>query len=150
MAVGATTKTRYDTDFVEWAAETAKLLRAGRFGEVDVEHAAEEIEDLGKSERSAVAHQLQRMLLHLLKQRIQAERAGSSWRRSIGDSRSQIQYKVDDSPSLKPHLQKILPTAYRRALRQAAYEMKLPHSRVAELPPECPWTLEQLLEGEPE
>ena len=36
MAV--TTKTLYDTDFAEWAKETAALMRAGRLNEVDLEH----------------------------------------------------------------------------------------------------------------
>ena len=42
----------YDEDFAAWTSETARQLRAGRLSEVDVEHVAEEIEDMGKS-RSA-------------------------------------------------------------------------------------------------
>ena len=68
--MGTTTKTLYDTDFVEWADQTAALVRAGRFNEVDVENLAEEIEGLGKSERKAVRSQLRRMLMHLIKQQI--------------------------------------------------------------------------------
>jgi hypothetical protein len=75
--------TSYDDDFVEWTQQTAELLRAGRFSEVDLEHLAEEVEDLGKSERSAVRSRLTQMLLHLMKQRIQPERAGAGWRASI-------------------------------------------------------------------
>ena len=99
--MGAVTKTLYETDFVEWTERTAALLRAGRFDEADIEHAAEEIEDLGRSERSAVASQLKRMLMHLLKQRIQPERDGVSWRRSIVEGRSEIEFRFDDSPSLR-------------------------------------------------
>jgi hypothetical protein len=139
--------TSYEEDFVEWAEETAELLRSGRFGEVDVEHLAEEVEDLGKSARAAVGHQLQRMLLHLLKQRIQPERAGTSWRRSIHDSRSKIEHKLDHSPSLKRQLEQVLPTVYRRAVRDAANETGVPAAR---MPAQCPWTLEELIEGEPE
>lgn len=44
--MGTTTKILYDADFVEWTAQTAELLRAGRLDQADLEHAAEEIEDL--------------------------------------------------------------------------------------------------------
>jgi hypothetical protein len=50
-------KNLYDTDFAEWAGRTADLLRGGRLAEVDLQNVAEEIEDLGKSERSAVRSQ---------------------------------------------------------------------------------------------
>ena len=53
-------KTLSDTDFAEWAARTGGLLRRGRFTEVDLQNVADEIEDLGKSERSAVRSQLRR------------------------------------------------------------------------------------------
>jgi len=49
--MGITTKTLYDTDFVEWTARTAELQREGRFEDIDLENLAEEVEDLGKSER---------------------------------------------------------------------------------------------------
>ena len=39
----------YDEDFGLWTAEAARLLREGRFAEIDVEHVAEEIEDMGKN-----------------------------------------------------------------------------------------------------
>ena len=37
-------------DLVAWAEQQTRLLCAGRFEALDVEHRAEEIEDLGKSE----------------------------------------------------------------------------------------------------
>ncbi len=36
--MGVTTKTLYDTDFVEWTARTAELARSGRLSELDLEH----------------------------------------------------------------------------------------------------------------
>ena len=41
----------YDQDFYAWANEQAGLLRAGRLSEADIEHIAEEIESMGKSEK---------------------------------------------------------------------------------------------------
>ena len=41
----------YDRDFFEWIHCNAPLLRAGRFDQADIEHIAEELEDMGKGER---------------------------------------------------------------------------------------------------
>ncbi|MBP2171074.1 hypothetical protein J2125_004266 [Erwinia toletana] len=43
--------TRYETDVLAWSTEQAALLRAGKFSQIDIEHIAEEIEDVGKSEK---------------------------------------------------------------------------------------------------
>src|SRR5580700_894552 len=67
--MATTTKTLYDTDFVEWTAHTAELLREGRLDAVDLEHLAEEIEDLGKSDRHTVLSHLHRLLLHQIKRK---------------------------------------------------------------------------------
>ena len=47
--------TCYDIDIVAWANEQARLIRAGRFDLLDLEHIAEEIEDVGKSEQRELA-----------------------------------------------------------------------------------------------
>lgn len=147
--MATTTKTLYDTDFVEWTARTAQLLREGRFEEVDLENLAEEVEDLGKSDRSAVRSQLARMLLHLVKERIQPERSGASWRASIVGGRLEIDIKLEDSPSLRRHLQENLQKIYRRAVRDALQETNLTErARELDIPKDCPYTLDELLEGD--
>ncbi len=57
----------YDIDIVAWAQEQARLLRAGRFEALDIEHIAEEIEDVGKSEQRELASRLAVLLANLLK-----------------------------------------------------------------------------------
>jgi len=147
--MGTTAKTLYDTDFVEWTARTAELIREGRLGEVDLENLAEEIADLGNSERSAVASQLSRMLMHLVKERIQPERAGASWRSSIVDARREIWFKIENSPSLRSYLAERLKKIYRQAVRDALDETNLTeHARELDIPKECPYTLDALLEGD--
>ena len=135
------TKTLYDADFALWAEETAKLLREGRFDEVDLEHVVEEIEDLSKSERRAVRSQLKRMLMHLIKQRIQPEHDGPSWRASIADAREELLDDLADSPSLRGYLQQRLQRTYEQAVNLAAAETGVR----ADLPSKCPYTLEELL-----
>jgi len=57
VVMRTTTQTLYDTGFAEGTARMAELLRQGRFdalaAENDIENLAEEIDDLGKSERAA-------------------------------------------------------------------------------------------------
>lgn len=63
----------YDDDFYAWSEQQAGVLRrmAGQLGriqnELDVEHVAEEIEDLGKSQRDAAESFIRLILLHLIK-----------------------------------------------------------------------------------
>jgi hypothetical protein len=45
--MAAIVKTLYGTDFAEWSAQTAELLRWGRFDEIDIENVAKEIQSLG-------------------------------------------------------------------------------------------------------
>ena len=54
----------YDTDYYAWTKRTAAALRDGRIGDIDLAGVAEEIEDLGKSERRAFDSALSQLLLH--------------------------------------------------------------------------------------
>src|SRR5437016_10687217 len=110
--MGTTLKTLYETDFVEWADHTAALLRERRYDEIDMDALIEEVEGLSGSQRSAVRSQLARMLMHLIKQRIQPERSGASWRESIADARTQITFDIHDSPSLRRFLDENLQYAW--------------------------------------
>jgi hypothetical protein len=61
-----------------WSQEQARLLRAGRFSELDIEHLADEIEDVGKSEKRELASRMVVLLAHLLKCRVQPKNRGAS------------------------------------------------------------------------
>jgi hypothetical protein len=148
--MGTTTvKSLYDIDFVEWADQTAALLREGRINEIDFEHLIEEIEDLGNNNRKSVFSQLRRMLQHLIKQTMQPERDGSSWQTSIANARAEILDRLKFAPSLRGYLAKDLEAAYTRAVEDAMDEMDLPASQAAEIPHRCPYTLDQLLQRKP-
>jgi hypothetical protein len=47
--------TSYETDIIAWANEQAALLCAGRLSDLDIAHIADEIDDVGKSERRELA-----------------------------------------------------------------------------------------------
>ncbi len=119
-----------------------ELVRAGRLDEVDLVHLAEEIESLGNSERKAVKSQLRRMLVHLIKQRIQPEQDGPSWRASIADARVGTMADLRTSPSLRRYLAQILQQTYRDAVELAMIETDVK----TQMPQECPFTLEELLQ----
>lgn len=137
-----TSKTLYDTDFAAWSDRTAELLRAGRFGELDIENVAEEIASLGKAERRAVRSQLQRLMMHRIKQQIQPERDGGSWQASIVEARQALLDDLEDSPSLYRHLEENLQKLYRRAVEAALIETRMENYS---LPKQCPWDLDSLL-----
>jgi hypothetical protein len=136
-------KTLYDTDFAAWSEQTAALIRAGRFSEIDAENVAEEIESLSRSQHSAVRSQLRRLLTHRIKHRIQPERAGVSWQVSINDAQDQIREALEASPSLRPYLRRNLQEIYRGAIKAALIETGREH---ADMPDECPWDLDALLD----
>jgi hypothetical protein len=48
----------YEKDIVAWANEQASFIRAGRFELLDLEHIAEEIEDVGKSEQRELENRM--------------------------------------------------------------------------------------------
>src|SRR5580658_6885656 len=139
--LGTVRKSLYDTDFVEWSTRTADLLRRGRLAGLDLENVAEEIEDLGKSERSAVRSQLRRMLVHLVKSRIQPERSGAIWRGSVASARTEILDHFGDSPSLRKHTEINLQRIHREAVELALVETNLAaHEANPHIPEECPYT----------
>ena len=59
--------TSYDIDVVAWSNEQAQLIRGDKFDQLDLEHVAEEIEDVGKSEQRELANRMSVLLGHLLK-----------------------------------------------------------------------------------
>src|SRR5271165_7095839 len=95
-------KTLYDTDHLEWAEQTAELIRQRRFDDIDVEHLIEEVEYLAGNEKSAVKSQMRRLLVHLIKQGIEPRRDGASWRVSILSAQQELRDQIKDSPSLRP------------------------------------------------
>lgn len=72
----------YQNDILAWSQEQARLIRSRRFDLLDLEHIAEEIEDVGKSEQRELANRFAVLLAHLLKWRYQPERRGASWEKN--------------------------------------------------------------------
>jgi len=75
--------------------------------------------------------------MHLIKERIQPQRAGSSGRTSIVDAQREIDLLLEDSPSLRRHLEESLEKIYQRAVKDAVKEAELT-ARAKVLPEKCP------------
>ena len=86
--------TAYEKDIVAWANEQAGFIRAGRFDLLDLENIAEEIEDVGKSEKRELASRIAVLLSHLLKWQFQSGRRGASWQRTIKEPSKNSEKKL--------------------------------------------------------
>ena len=91
----------YEGDILAWANEQAQLLRAGRLDLLDIEHIAEEIEDVGKSEQRELAARMAVLLAHLIKWHHQPERRGASWESAIREQRRAFERRLKKTPSLQ-------------------------------------------------
>ncbi len=80
----------YDRDVILWSQEQARLLRAGRFAELDIEHLADEIEDVGKSEKRELVSRMAVLLAHLIKWSRQPESRTKGWRATISHQRNTV------------------------------------------------------------
>jgi len=135
----------YDTDFSEWSVRNAELLRSGQFAEADLEHIAEEIEDLSKREHRGLKSAVTQIMLHLLKYQMQPARRSKSWLASIAKQRIRIEDILQQSPSLRPALPEILAQCYKSAVKLASIETGIARNQ---FPAVCPFTVEMLLDDE--
>ena len=133
----------YDTDFFAWANAQAALLRSGRLAAADIEHIAEEIESMGRSEKRELLSRLALLLMHLLKWQVQPTLRGNSWRAAIKVQRREIARHLADNPSLAARLPEVLTDAYGDAVLLAARESGLAE---AAFPASNPWTFGEIMD----
>jgi Domain of unknown function DUF29 len=133
----------YDEDFFEWTQHTAALLRAGRMAEVDVEHLAEEVEDMGKRDRREVDGRVTVLLTHLLKWQKQSEHRSRSSKSTILTQRHDLGRVLQDSPSLRRRVGSELRRTYADSVQEAAEQSGV---FLEHFPSECPRTPEQILD----
>src|SRR5215471_11946184 len=122
-------KRLYDDDFIAWSKQQAEALRAvargGSNQAIDWENVAEEIEDLGKSQRSAVGSYILRIIQHLVKLEYSpAPDPRAGWRRTIRLARLQAQKRIEDNPSLKPELDQIVGEERVRGIEHAIADLE--------------------------
>lgn len=97
---------------------------------------------MGRRDARALASQLKRLLVHLLKWQFQPQQQGAGWRKTIVDARAIIKKATG---SLNVRLEDFIADVYPAACRQALREME---DASIELPDECPYSLAQLRNDE--
>ncbi|MDX2239119.1 MAG: DUF29 domain-containing protein [Leptolyngbyaceae cyanobacterium bins.302] len=132
----------YEQDYFCWLNETARLLRSGDLAEIDRENLAEEIEDMGRSEKRSLESNLEIVLMHLLKYQYQPERLSNSWRSTLFEHRKRLRKTFKESPSLKNYFLEVFEECYQDARQMAALETEL---AVDIFPEICQFTPEETL-----
>jgi hypothetical protein len=121
--------TTYDEDVCAWAFEQARFLRERRFDLLDIEHLADEIEDIAKAELVELARQMSVLLALLLKwNHLPAERT---------DSRSAM---IEASLRARIGEPRTFQLIWSDALAQATTE-----NGHDSFPSECPWAIHDVL-----
>jgi hypothetical protein len=139
---------RYEDDFFAWTQYQAEVLRSlhTRDNRFDRDHVAEEIEDLGKSERNAVGSQVRRILLHFLKLAHSPARGPRpDWMNSVDDARAEIEDQL--APTLRRDIEEMLPRLYAHARKRAVRDLGThgENDAAAAVPVQCPYSIEDIL-----
>jgi hypothetical protein len=136
--------TTYERDVVAWANEQAQLLRSGQLTALDIEHIADEIEDVGKSEQREMASRMAVLLAHLLKWKHQPSLRCASWESAIHAQRNSIDRRIRKTPSLKISLSDPdwWADAWGDAVVEASKETGLKYTS---FPETCPWSADQVM-----
>ncbi len=143
----------YNTNYTEWANQNAKLLQAGRFGEIDISHLLEELSDMGKAETNELESRLIILLAHLLKWQFQYQQLsakwkefdGRSWRATIIEQRLRLKRRLRKSPSLRTKLSTVVAESYEDAVDLAVKETQLSEDI---FPVNCPYSILEILDEE--
>ncbi len=134
----------YEHDVAAWSVEQARLLRAGLFDQLDVEHIADEIEDVGKGEARELASHMAVLLAHWLKWEHQPMLRSPGWQNTIREQRKQVLRRLKRTPSLRPELENpgFIEDAWSDARLAAARETGID---IARFPPEPTWPFPEVL-----
>ena len=136
-------KNLYAVDDSQWLEETIELLKNRQLQLLDIENLIEELEDLGNEKKNAVASLLEQIIRHLLLLRYwtsELEYNQVHWQTEIYNFRIQLKRKL--TTNLRNYLDYELDTLYKDALGF----VKIKTQNSLDLPPECPYSLSQLLD----
>lgn len=141
------TQDLYQRDFFAWTQQQAQKLRSGQLSTLDAQNLAEEVEDLGRSEKRALASRMAVLLVHLLKWQYQPELRSKSWSLTITTQRKEIRYELAHSPSLKSLLNDYewLDLVWSKARAGASAETGIDPDT---FPESCPWDMASVMQVE--
>ncbi len=138
-------KQLYEIDDSQWLEETVKILKNKQFNDLDLDNLIEELEDLGREKKNAVASLLEQVIRHLLLLQYWTEEKeynSTHWQGEIYTFRVQLRRKL--TTNLRNYLEAELNNIYQDALGF----VKIKTKNKVQFLSECPYTLEQLLDQE--
>ena len=146
-SVGTRPPELYERDYYAWIRKQIRAIRERRLEEVDWTNVAEEMDDLGKSEKRSVEPHIARIIEHLLKLSYTPERPRRlnrrGWEITVREARRQLGRLFDESPSLRRKTREVFPHAYQGGRNAVLIATTLSE---AVLPESSPWSLEQVLD----
>ena len=121
-------KPLYEQDFFRWSEQQAQALRAAASTRInpplDWENLAEEIESLGRSQRSELGSRVLVIIEHLMKlQASPARLPRRGWEATVLRERANIRRLLKDSPSLRRAVAELIADAVPEARRIVEREL---------------------------
>jgi len=132
--------TTHEQDFYAWTQEQSQLLKTGQLHQIDWQNIAEEIEDMGRSEKRQLESRLEVLIMHLLKWQFQPNLRSRSWQLTIKEQRLRLEKILQKNPSLQSNLTEAIEEVYPLATLSAERETGL-----SLFPEICPYTLTEIL-----
>jgi hypothetical protein len=135
-------KELYETEYDRWLSEMVRLLKNRQLDKLDYENLIEELEALGRSEKSAVKSLLLQIIIHLMLYQFwqsERERNANHWAGEIIIFRVQLEDRL--TTNLRNYLENELPKIYQNAVLIVQKKTQL-----NSLPEQCPYSLQQLLD----
>lgn len=133
----------HENDFYAWTQEQVQLLKTGQHHQIDWHNIAEEIEDMGRSEKRQLESRLEVLIMHLLKWQFQPNLRSRSWQLTIKEQRLRLQKLLQKNPSLQSHLTEGIQEVYPLATISAERETGL-----SLFPENCLYTFTEILDSE--
>ena len=135
----------YEADETAWLEKMSRIVKRRQFEKLDCENLSEFLLSMAKRDRREVFNRLVTLLVHVLKWQYQPLMRSRSWELTIREQQDELRDEFE-SKTLKNHALENLSKAYSRALLRASGETGLEEDA---FPPECPYTLDELLAEKP-
>ncbi len=134
-------KQLYEIDDYQWLKKTVHLLKNRKFDSLDLENLIEELEELGREKKNAVASLLEQIIRHCLMYQYwtdEYERNSNHWEAEIYNFKVQLSRIL--TKNLKVYLEQNLDKIYQSSRKYVVKKTKLTN-----LPENNPYSLEDLL-----